>query len=247
MFLPCIEKNVELVFETTYNVAMKRIFLAAIFLLLTQAVSNAAQPVARFAQVDKDLGAVSDKDMVEYVFEFSNSGDDDLLIEKLVAASGNTKAKASSGRLKPGEKGSITVAIDMRGKKGIFSKKIDVYTNDPITPVTTLSVKISVKDRIHMAQYKASDIFFGECVTCHVDLGRGKKGWDLFKADCFMCHNAGKNTSLSTMSKKQSKELLKAIRDGVDNTLMPGFAVGSGGPLDDADIQSLIELINPAY
>ncbi|MFI5296413.1 MAG: c-type cytochrome [Thermodesulfovibrionales bacterium] len=64
-------------------------------------------------------------------------------------------------------------------------------------------------------------------------------------ADCFMCHNAGKNTSLSTMSRKPSKEMLKAIRDGVENTLMPGFAVSNGGPLDDADIQSLIELINP--
>lgn len=223
---------------------MKRIFLAAIFLLLTQAVSY-AQPVARFVQVDHDFGAVSDKDTVEHVFEFSNAGDDDLLIEKVVAAAGNTKAKASSGRLKPGEKGSITVVVDMRGKKGIFSKNIDIYTNDPITPVTTLSVKISVKDRIHMAQYKATAIFSEECLTCHVERGRGKKGWDLFKADCFMCHNAGKNTSLSTMSRKPSKEMLKAIRDGVENTLMPGFAVSNGGPLDDADIQSLIELINP--
>lgn len=225
---------------------MKRIFLAAIFLLLTQAVSH-AQPVARFAQVDQDFGAVADRDMVEHVFEFVNDGDDDLLIEKVVATSGNTKAKASSSRLKPGEKGSITVVIDMRGKKGIFSKKIEVYTNDPITPVTTLSLKVSVKDRIHMAQYSASAIFSKECSACHVEQGRGKKGWDLFKADCFMCHNAGKNTSLSTMSKKRSKEMLKAIREGVENTLMPGFAVGNGGPLDDDDIKSLIELINPEY
>ncbi len=225
---------------------MKRIILAAFFLFLTQAVSY-AQPVARFDLIDEDLGVVSDKDMVEYDFEFSNAGDGDLLIEKVVATSGNTKAHASLARLKPGEKGSITVAIDMRGKKGIFINKVDVYTNDPITPVTALSVKISVKDRIHMAQYKASDIFSSDCRTCHVDRGQGKKGWDLFKADCFMCHNAGKNTSLSTMSKKQSKYLLKAIRDGVENTLMPGFAGVAGGPLDDADIQSLMELINPAY
>ena len=223
---------------------MKRIFFAAIFLFLTQAVSH-AQPVARFVQVDQDFGAVSDRDMVEHVFELSNAGDEDLLIEKLVAASGNTKAKASSGRLKPGEKGSITVVIDLRGKKGVFSKTIDVYTNDPITPVNTLSLKFSVKDRIHMAQYSANAIFSEECRACHVEQGRGKKGWDLFKTDCFMCHNAGKNTSLSTMSKKPSKEMLKAIKDGVENTLMPGFALSNGGPLDEADIQSLIELINP--
>ena len=223
---------------------MKRIFLATVFIFLTQAISH-AQPVARFAQVDQDFGSVSDKDTVQHVFEFSNAGDEDLVIEKVVATSGNTKAKASSGRLKQGEKGSITVTIDMRGKKGIFSKKVDVYTNDPITPVTTLTVKIAAKDRIHMAQYNAADIFGQECRTCHVDRGQGKKGWDLFKADCFMCHNAGKNTSLSTMSKKPTKEMLRSIREGVANTLMPGFDVSNGGPLDDSDVQSLIELINP--
>lgn len=223
---------------------MKRIFLAAIFILLTLAVSH-AQPVARFTQVDQDFGTVSDMDMAEHVFELSNAGDSDLVIEKVVATSGNTKAKASSTHLKPGEKGSVKAVIDLRGKKGIFSKKIDVYTNDPITPVTTLSVKISVKDRIHMAQYNATDIFAEDCRTCHVDRGRGKKGWDLFKADCFMCHNAGKNTSLSTMSKKPAKDMLKAIREGVQNTLMPGFDLGNGGPLDDSDIQSLMELMNP--
>ncbi len=223
---------------------MKRIAFAAMFILFAQAISY-AEPVARFVQIDQDLGTVSDVDKVDHVFEVSNAGDSDLLIEKVVATSGNTKARASSRLLKPGEKGSITVTIDMRGRKGIFFKKIDVYTNDPITPVTTLSVKIAAKDRIHMAQYHATDIFSEDCKDCHVERGRGKKGWDLFKADCFMCHNAGKNTSLSTMSKKPAKEMLKAIREGVENTLMPGFDVSHGGPLDDNDIQSLMDLIKP--
>ncbi len=223
---------------------MNRVAFAAIFVLFAQAISY-AQPVARFVEVDKDLGTVSDLDKVEHAFEFSNTGDSTLVIEKVVATSGNTKARASSRLLKPGEKGSITAVIDMRGRKGIFFKKIDVYTNDPITPVTTLSVKISAKDRIHMAQYKATDIFSEECKDCHVERGRGKKGWDLFKADCFMCHNAGKNTSLSTMSRKPAKEMLKAIREGVENTLMPGFDVRYGGPLDNNDIQSLMDLIKP--
>jgi hypothetical protein len=47
------------------------------------------------------------------------------------------------------------------------------------------------------------------------------------------------------MSKKPTKEMLRSIREGVANTLMPGFDVSNGGPLDDSDVQSLIELINP--
>ena len=223
---------------------MKRIVFIAFFIFLTQSLSN-AQPVANFTEVDYDFGNVSEGDMTEHVFEFSNTGDTDLLIEKVVATSGSTKAVASSKELKPGEKGSIRVAIDMRGKKGFFSKTVDVYTNDPINPVTTLSMKIHIKDQIHLGQYNAQEIFTEKCSECHVDNGKGKTGWDLFKADCFMCHNAGKNTSLSTMSKKPRADMLKSIREGVNNTLMPGFDQKNGGPLDEAEIRSLIELIKP--
>ena len=223
---------------------MKKIFFAFIFIFLTQSLSH-AQPVTRFTQVDYDFGNISEGDKTEHVFEFSNPGDTDLLIEKVVATSGSTKAVASSNEIKPGEKGSISVVIDMRGKKGFFVKTVDVYTNDPITPVTTLSLKISVKDQIHLGQYNATEIFTEKCSGCHVDNGKGKNGWDLFKADCFMCHNAGKNTSLSTMSKKPRVEMLKSIKEGVDNTLMPGFDLRNGGPLNDTEIKSLIDLIKP--
>ena len=171
---------------------MKKIIIAAIFVFLTQSLSY-AQPVAKFTQVDFDFGNVSEGDKTEHVFEFSNTGDNDLLIEKVVATSGSTKAVASSKVFKPGEKGSIRVVIDMRGKKGFFYKTVDVYTNDPITPVTTLSLKIYLKDQMHMGQYNATEIFTEKCSGCHVEQGKGKNGWDLFKADCFMCHNAGKN------------------------------------------------------
>ena len=223
---------------------MKRIIIAAIFVFLIQSLSY-AQPVAHFSEVAYDFGDVSEGDKTEHVFEFSNTGDHDLLIEKVVATSGSTKATASSKVLKPGEKGNIRAAIDMRGKRGFFSKTLDVYTNDPITPVTTLSLKIHLKDQIHMGQYNAQEIFTEKCNGCHVENGRGKIGWDLFKADCFMCHNAGKNTSLSTMSKKPRAEMLKAITEGVDNTLMPGFDLKNGGPLNDVEIKSLIDLIKP--
>ena len=197
---------------------MKRFLCTALFLLLTQSLVH-AQPVTRFGQTTHDFGNVSETDQVKYDFEFSNAGDEDLMIEEVVASSGRTKAVASSNIVKPGEKGFIRVIMDLRG------------------------VKITVKDQIHMAQYKASEIFAGECKGCHVDQGVGKRGWDLFKADCFMCHNAGKKTSLSTMSKKPAEELRRSIREGVNNTLMPGFHIEKGGPLNDEEITSLIELI----
>ena len=94
-----------------------------------------------------------------------------------------------------------------------------------------------------MSDYKASEIFAGRCKECHVDKGRGSLGWDLFKADCFMCHNAGKNSSLTMMSLRPAEHVDKAIRDGIPNTLMPGFSVKNGGPLEDVEIKSLMDLI----
>jgi hypothetical protein len=225
-----------------YNDFMKSVLGIATFLLLAQSLCY-AQPAADFTEVDHDFGTVINENKAEHVFEVSNGGDEDLLIEKLVGSSGTITAEASPSRLKPGKKGSIRVIVDLRGKQGIYSKTMDVYTNDPLTPVTTLAIKIHVKDRIHMGEYKATEIFAGNCRTCHVDKGAGKTGWELFKADCFMCHNAGRKSSLSTMSKEPAEEVLKSIKEGVPHTLMPGFASTNGGPLDNAQIQSLIDLI----
>lgn len=53
---------------------------------------------------------------------------------------------ASSGRLKPQERGKISVSVDVRGKSGNLTKTVQVYTNDPNKAVTTLSVKMFVKN-----------------------------------------------------------------------------------------------------
>jgi hypothetical protein len=221
---------------------MKHVILIAVFISLAASLSY-AQPDALFTEVEHDFGTVSNSNRVEHVFEVSNTGDEDLIIERFVTSSGTVTAVASPGRVRPGDEGSIRIAVDLRGKRGIYSKTIKVYTNDPTIPVTTLAVKISVPNRVPIGHYKAAEIFAGNCRACHVDEGKGKKGWDLFRADCFMCHNAGRDISLSVMSKKPTREVLKAIKGGVPNTLMPGFDLRNGGPLNDIEIKSIVRLI----
>lgn len=146
-------------------------------------------------------------------------------------------------RLKPGEAGKIDVLIDIRGKTGNVAKTVKVYSNDPKNPVVTLTLRMYIKNRVHLSPHEAAEIFGPNCSGCHVDEGKDKMGFDLFRADCFMCHNAGKNTSLSTMSKQPESLLYKAVVEGVNGTTMPGWALRKGGPLTDAQIRSLIELI----
>lgn len=42
-----------------------------------------AQPAIHFNKVSHDFGKVSPDDKIEYVFEFSNTGNQTLIIEKL--------------------------------------------------------------------------------------------------------------------------------------------------------------------
>jgi len=152
---------------------------------------------------------------------------------------------ASSSRLKPGEKGKIHVVVDPAGKRGIISKTIKVFSNDPKQPVVTLSVTMEIKDAVHMNKFSAAKIFEEACRSCHVEQGRGKTGFDLFRADCFMCHNAGKNApTITAMSKRPANYIRKKIRDGVEETSMPGWASDNGGPLTDDEIESLVRTIS---
>jgi hypothetical protein len=153
---------------------------------------------------------------------------------------------ASSSRLKPGEKGDIDATVDITGKRGKIAKTIKVYTNDPATPVTVLSLKMDVIDTIHIGAFEAREIFSEKCKGCHVDRGRGKKGIALFIADCMMCHKQGKSASSSVkMGRKPKAYIRDAIRNGVAQTTMPGFFTKNGGPLTEEEIESLVNVIKP--
>ncbi len=120
---------------------------------------------------------------------------------------------------------------------------MQVHTNDPKKPAITLSVSMDIKDLMHTKKFEAAEIFSEQCSPCHVEKGRGKKGFELFAADCLMCHNAGKSAlPLAVMRKKPRAEINAAIRNGIKNTAMPGWSAKKGGPLTDDEINSLIPL-----
>ena len=152
---------------------------------------------------------------------------------------------ASSSRLGPQEKGKISVNINVKGKYGNIQKTIQVKTNDPANPVTVLSLTMQVRDRIHLSKFKAKEIFTGQCRGCHVERGNKKKGLELFRADCIMCHDSGKSaSSILEMSKRSKEYLINAIRNGVEGSSMPGWSVKNSGPLGEEEIGSLVDLIS---
>ena len=119
-----------------------------------------------------------------------------------------------------------------------------MYTNDPATPVTVLSLVMQVKDTVHSSKHTAQEIFSGQCRVCHVETGNSKKSAELFRADCSMCHDTGKSAStISQMSKRPKDYLANVIRNGVNGSSMAGWATKNNGPLGDEEIDSLVDMI----
>lgn len=65
---------------------MYRILLTAALLLAGIPSLSCAQPAIHFNEVKHDFGKVAQEDTIAYVFEFSNTGNQALIIEKLTSS-----------------------------------------------------------------------------------------------------------------------------------------------------------------
>ena len=64
---------------------MKTIILP-LFLLLFIASFSYAQPAISFKQLNYDFATIGQEDQVEHIFEFANTGDQELVLDKLLAS-----------------------------------------------------------------------------------------------------------------------------------------------------------------
>ncbi|MCQ2239374.1 MAG: DUF1573 domain-containing protein [Bacteroidaceae bacterium] len=85
----------------------------------------------KFDQTMYDFGRFPESSPVQTCkFYFTNTGNDLLVIHQAVASCGCTVPKYSKEPIRPGERGSITVTYDGRGKVlGTFRKSITLRTN----------------------------------------------------------------------------------------------------------------------
>lgn len=130
-----------------------------------------------------------------------------------------------------------------------MEKSISVAVNDPTRPLHIIKVRAEVQPDLHQASSldMSKSIFSKECRPCHVDKGIGKMGQELYQADCAMCHGA-----LDTADRRHALDgpllakdlpgLRKTIAHGIGRESMPGFSTAAGGPLSEAQIDSLVDL-----
>ena len=206
---------------------------------------------------------------VGFEFHFQNRTNKEVRITRAYTSCGCTVAKLPKTPwiIKPGQKGSIPIIMDLRGKTGIILKETTIITN---LGTIILSTKVSVgrtnspsgpgparstEERaanLRLAAKNRQAVFQNDCVECHVKPTIGKRGKQLYATACGICHDA-KNcapfvTELRALTKGKDKTYWNTwIADSKPGSLMPAFAKKHGGVLDDSQIKSLVAYLTRIF
>ena len=108
----------------------------------TASVEGAA-PVFSFKEETYDFGDITDGDVVEHVFTFTNTGDAPLVIQDAKASCGCTIPKKPEQPVAPGETSEIGVKFNSSGKTGVVKKAITLTANTNPT-VTQLYITANI-------------------------------------------------------------------------------------------------------
>ena len=117
--------------------------------LSTDIIQNGKIAKLNFTESVHDFGQINEGDIVTYTFDFTNTGNGDLLISEAHAQCSCTVPEWPKDIIKPGGKGQINVKFDSNGKSGIVTKiiTIEANTNPKIT-------NIRIKANIHETPIK---------------------------------------------------------------------------------------------
>ncbi len=99
-------------------------------MMLIPAVATAGEPGIKFNSTSHDFGNIrEDGDPVSCEFEFTNSGDEPLVIISANASCGCTRPEFPKKPIAPGKTGIIRITYLPKGRPGEFTKSVRVRTN----------------------------------------------------------------------------------------------------------------------
>lgn len=113
------------------------LFLAAALIGSSQETTPEPEngPVITFTEKIFDFGQIASGEVVEHVFTFTNTGNAPLIISNAKGSCGCTvPSYARETAIAPGESSDMTVRFNSRGKSGIQSKTVTIYSNAQNSP-----------------------------------------------------------------------------------------------------------------
>ena len=202
-----------------------------------------------------------------FSFKVRNVAASEVVVDDVKTSCGCTVAQlpGKPWKLAPGETNHLEVLMDLRGKWGKFTKEITVLSS---TAPATLTLEIDVPtngptnlmspamaDRIWGQQLAGLDhqaVFKKDCVHCHLEPAFGKHGQQLYDVTCGICHEAKHRATMvpdlhALKTDIDTNYWRNWVTYGKAGTLMPGFAATLGGPLDDEQINSLVDYLRQAF
>jgi cytochrome c553 len=208
----------------------------------------------------KDYITKTNETHAHIFFNVTNISTADVVIEDVKTSCGCTVATLPSKpwQLAPKKSGQIEVIVDVRGRTGTLTKNVSV-ASPTAAKMLTVSVTIptgfgggmtpAMGDRLRNQETAATDhqaVFKTDCVKCHLEPAFGKSGGPLYKAVCAICHDSPHRATMVPDLHKLNKETdakywKEWITNGKAGTLMPGFTATQGGPLDEQQIDSLVD------
>ncbi len=109
-------------------------------IILFLSVTLFAKPEVMFNSTVHDFGKVTRENVVKTVFNFKNTGNSVLIIDRVKTGCGCTGTLLNKKELQKGEDGSIEITFDSSDYIGSVEKTIYVYTNDPAHKVIKLKI-----------------------------------------------------------------------------------------------------------
>lgn len=106
-----------------------------LFLSVSAAFAQADQkkdgPAITFKTEQHDFGKVTEGVVAEYVFTFTNTGNQPLILKDVRASCGCTTPSWTREPVMPGKTGTIKVAYNSQGRPGTFNKSVTITSNIP--------------------------------------------------------------------------------------------------------------------
>ena len=225
---------------------MTRVVSIAIVYLLA---ASGAAPTIRFDKTTHDFGAIPSNQKHDVSWAYHNDGNAPLTIIAMNPSCGCTASVADPKSVPPGGSGALKITYDPAGQSGDVRKTLTIVTNDPSHPRTILTIlaKVASADDEVLAnghpRFAGQSLLMGSCASCHAAPAQGKTGTALWEAVCAMCHHRTGEALGAFVASHDDAALTQAIAYGTANPKMPGFSSLMGGPLDDAQVASLVKLL----
>jgi hypothetical protein len=112
-------------------------------------LADARPPLASAPAPIWDAGVVNRGDVVSHDFEIRNVGTETLHLREVRATCGCTVANFDAA-IPPGQSGKVTVEVATAEFRGPTAKDVTVFTNDPVTPTITLTVRADVQPSVDL-------------------------------------------------------------------------------------------------